>query len=111
MDKIIELQNAEQLESFRESDNICVVDCYADWCGPCKRVMPVFKKIAEDFENEAIEFYKLKIDLRDSDIQEFVEEVGIEFIPLFLICRKGKILEKVEDINNLSDRISSEMKS
>ena len=100
-----------EVEDVVGREQLTIVDCYADWCGPCKRVMPVFKKIAEDFENEAIEFYKLKIDLRDSDIQEFVEEVGIEFIPLFLICRKGKILEKVEDINNLSDRISSEMKS
>ena len=109
MDKIIEIENSEVLASFRESDNICVVDCYADWCGPCKRVMPVFKKMAVDFENEAVDFYKLKIDLQNSDVQEFVEEVGIEFIPLFLICRKGKIVEKVDDINELSDKIRSEM--
>lgn len=109
MDKIIELENAEILASFRGSDNICVVDCYADWCGPCKRVMPVFKKMAADFENEAVDFYKLKIDLQNSDVQEFVEGVGIEFIPLFLICRKGKIIEKVDDINELSDKIRSEL--
>lgn len=106
---MIDIQNGEQLNSLLTSEKTCIVDCYADWCGPCKRVMPVFKSISEEFsDNESFEFYKLKIDQQDEDIQAFVEKVGIDFIPLFLVIKKGVVETRIENVNEIRDYISSE---
>ncbi len=40
---------------------LIVIDLYADWCGPCKRLAPVLEKIAEENPDKA-DFYKVNID-------------------------------------------------
>lgn len=106
---MIDIENSEQLNQLLTSEKTCFVDCYADWCGPCKRVMPVFKSIAEEYEsNEMFEFYKLKIDLPNEDIQKFVEKVGVDFIPLFLVIKKGEVETRFENVLEIRDYIASE---
>lgn len=43
----IEATKASEVESFlKQYGGIAVVDCYADWCGPCKRIAPYVHKKA-----------------------------------------------------------------
>ena len=39
----------------------CIIDFYADWCGPCKRVAPIMESIAEEYEDRLI-VYKVNVD-------------------------------------------------
>jgi thioredoxin len=39
----------------------CMIDFYADWCGPCKRVAPIMEEIAKQYENKII-VYKVNVD-------------------------------------------------
>ena len=39
----------------------CIIDFYADWCGPCKRVAPIMESIAEEYEGKLI-VYKVNVD-------------------------------------------------
>ncbi len=38
-----------------------VIDFYADWCGPCKKVAPIMVELAEKYENK-VKFYKINVD-------------------------------------------------
>ncbi len=38
-----------------------VIDFYADWCGPCRRVAPIMEKMAEDYEGRLL-VYKVNVD-------------------------------------------------
>ena len=39
----------------------CMIDFYADWCGPCKRVAPIMEEIAQQYEDKII-VYKVNVD-------------------------------------------------
>ena len=39
----------------------CIIDFYADWCGPCKRVAPIMEEIAQEYEDKII-VYKVNVD-------------------------------------------------
>ena len=66
-----------------------LVDCYADWCGPCKMLGPIVDALSEEVED--YEFYKLNVD----DAEEVSTEYGIMSIPTLLIFDKGELKEQL----------------
>ncbi|MBQ1547609.1 MAG: thioredoxin [Lachnospiraceae bacterium] len=77
-------------EEVLKSDIPVMVDFYADWCGPCKMMMPVVESLAEEYEG------KVKIGKIDSDeAGELAQKYGIMSIPNFLFFKNG---EKVDNL-------------
>jgi len=63
-----------------------IVDFYADWCGPCKRVAPIMDKLAEKYKGK-VNFYKINTD----EEQELSAGVfGIQSIPSIIAIPVGK---------------------
>ena len=62
-----------------EGEKPCIVDFYADWCGPCKMVAPVLEELSEDF-NGKLNVYKINTE----EEQELASVFGIRSIPSFL---------------------------
>lgn len=60
-------------------DMSAVVDFYADWCGPCRRLSPVIDKVAEEYEGR-VRFYKVDVDSAESLARAY----GIRSIPSVL---------------------------
>ncbi len=49
-------------DSFAYKNELpCMIDFYADWCGPCKRVAPIMEEIAQQYEDKII-VYKVNVD-------------------------------------------------
>ncbi len=67
-----------------------VVDCWAEWCGPCKMMGPVLEKLAKDHQGDIV-FAKLDVDSNNRTAAKF----GIRSIPDLLVFKNGK---KVGDI-------------
>ena len=97
--KVIEI-NESEFSSKIKSGKV-LVDCYADWCGPCKMLSPIIDQVAK--ENDTCSFYKLNVD----DNEEIAREYGIMSIPTLLIFNDGKLintsvgLKSKEEINDL----------
>ena len=62
-----------------EGEQPCIIDFYADWCGPCKVVAPVLEDLANDFDGKINVF---KVDTEAE--QELASVFGIRSIPSFL---------------------------
>lgn len=60
-------------------DKPALVDFYADWCGPCKKVAPILEELANEYDGE---IYVYKIDTESE--QELASVFGIRSIPSLL---------------------------
>jgi thioredoxin 1 len=69
-----------------EGEKPCVIDFYADWCGPCKMVAPVLEELARDFEGR-LDIYKVNTE----EEMELASVFGIRSIPSILfVPAKGQ---------------------
>ncbi len=66
-----------------EGELPCLIDFYADWCGPCKMVAPILEELAEEYKGK-INIYKVDTE----DQQELAAVFGIRSIPSLLFCPK-----------------------
>ncbi|MET1124353.1 MAG: thioredoxin [Archaeoglobaceae archaeon] len=78
--------SAEEFRKVIESENLVVVDFYADWCLPCRYLSPILEKLEKEFSD--VKFYKLDVD----EEQEVAIEYGIASIPTVLFFRRGKVV-------------------
>ncbi|MDR1602799.1 MAG: thioredoxin [Tannerella sp.] len=77
---------ANSEEWVYEGNKPCIVDFYADWCGPCKRVAPIMKELAAKYKDDVV-FYKIDVDSE----HELASVFGISSIPMILFVPvKGK---------------------
>jgi thioredoxin 1 len=66
-----------------EGDLPCIIDFYADWCGPCKMVAPILEELSAEFSGK-INIYKIDTEAE----QELASAFGIRSIPSILFCPK-----------------------
>jgi thioredoxin 1 len=59
----------------------CLIDFYADWCGPCKMVAPILEELAMEYKGK-INIYKIDTE----EEQELAGIFGIRSIPSILFC-------------------------
>ena len=58
-----------------------VVDFYADWGGPCRRLAPILREIAHYYQGE-VDFYRINVD----DNPDIAAAFEVRSIPMLLIC-------------------------
>jgi len=78
--------------NFDQVVNNCpllVVDCWAEWCAPCKKVAPVIEELAEDYQGK-ITFAKLNVDYNPSAVARY----QLMSIPTLLIFKNGELVDQ-----------------
>ena len=72
-------------EELVNSGKPMVLDFWAEWCGPCKKLSPVIDELAEEYDGV--------VDIRKCDVEENVEvasKFGVMAIPTIVLVKNGK---------------------
>ncbi|KAI6120927.1 thioredoxin-like protein [Pisolithus croceorrhizus] len=76
----------EEFRQFINSEELAIVDFYADWCGACQRISPVFETLSKKFGT--IKFRKVNAE----EQKQLSQELGIRVFPTFVVFQKGEII-------------------
>lgn len=75
--KVIDFTKGEANMKYL-GDKPCIVDFYADWCGPCRTVAPILEELAKEYAGR---IYIYKVDTQKE--RQLSQELGIQGIPAF----------------------------
>lgn len=69
----------------------CIIDFYADWCGPCRKVAPIMENIAKEYDGEIL-VYKVNVD----NEQKLPTIFKVKNIPtVFFLPKNGQPMSQV----------------
>lgn len=68
-------------EWIYKGDKPCLIDFFANWCGPCRTASPILEELAKEYDGK-INIYKVNIDQE----KELASVFGVRGIPAFLYC-------------------------
>lgn len=81
---VIEITEDNFETEVNQSDKLVFADFYADWCGPCKMMMPIVEELSEEVED--VKFVRINVD----DNEEISRKFGVMSIPTFIVLEKGE---------------------
>lgn len=75
------------------SDKVVLVDFWADWCPPCRMMVPILEKVAEKVEGDA-DIVKVNIEEHEDNAQ-IAAEYGVQGIPNLLVFKDGQVVGNI----------------
>ena len=69
------------------SEQLVLIDFWAEWCGPCKQLSPILDEVSRDMEGK-MQIFKMNID----DNPETPTKYGVRSIPTLMLFKKGEVV-------------------
>ncbi|AIZ57259.1 thioredoxin 2 [Candidatus Methanoplasma termitum] len=85
-------------DKFVKDNRIAVIDCWAPWCGPCRRMGPIIEELSNDLKGKA-GVAKLNVDNNQAISARF----GIRAIPTVLLFKDGVPVETLVGLRGKED--------
>ena len=71
-----------------KSEKPVLVDFFAEWCGPCRQMLPIVGEVADEMK----EFKVVQVDIDEAP--KTPADLGIQTIPCFIIFKNGKPVDR-----------------
>lgn len=84
----IHIDGSAEFEEVVDSYSVVLVDCYADWCGPCKMMEPAIEALAAETDAAVA---KVDVDAN----RQLAGQLGAQSIPTLLLYADGDSVERL----------------
>ena len=89
------VQEIKTVDEFKDAINtehkLVIIDFFADWCGPCKKIAPFFESLEKKYQN--ISLHKINCD--NANLEEICSACQISSLPSFCYFINGKCVHKM----------------
>ena len=84
----MDIATQAQIENLQAQGQNVLIDFYAEWCGPCKQLMPRLMNMEANYPN--VKFIKVDIDAN----MEYAQSLGIMSVPTIMIYKGTTLVNK-----------------
>ncbi len=102
MGNVIDINDSNFESEVINSSIPVVVDFWATWCGPCRKLSPVIEEIAQTYEGK-VKFTKVNVE----DSVESAKKYSISGLPSLLVFKNGEAVERMTGLMPKSTIISN----
>ncbi len=81
---VIEL-TSQNFDQEKAKNSLLLVDFWAEWCGPCKSMHPIFTRMAKKYKS--VRFARINVD----NAQDIAMRYSVQSIPTFIMFKNGEI--------------------
>lgn len=89
-DKVLHLTDETFEQTVKNSPIPVLVDFWAEWCGPCRRLGPIIEELAQEFDGK-LKVAKINID----EHQQAANQFNIRSIPTIMFFKGGQMVDHV----------------
>lgn len=82
------------------TNDLVLVDFYADWCGPCKMVSPILQEVKATLQ-EAVKIIKINVDQH----QDLASHFMVRGVPTLMLFKEGKMLWRQSGVLSTTDLV------
>ena len=81
--------NSSNFDDALFKNKLMLVDFWAEWCGPCKSMHPIFSRMAKKYSH--VRFARVNVD----DSQNIATKFNVQSIPTFIMFNDGKVAQQM----------------
>lgn len=92
---VMEITNKEDFQrEVLDFDGTVLMDCWAEWCGPCRMLAPILAEVDKHFEgDDSVKVVKLNVEA-SADNGQIAQELGVMSIPALFYFKGGELADR-----------------
>ncbi len=99
---VVEINTDNFVSEVVNNDGITVVDFFANWCGPCRKLSPILEEVEQELSSK-VKFAKINTD----ENLEMAKKYQVSGLPTLLVFKNGEPAERMVGIMRKSSIITN----